>query len=988
MNKNIVAFLAASMAVCFGAHAYGETYFLEAFNTNPPLAATQAPGVWYVDRYAPAAFESASFGGDNRLRLAISAADGANSRPASKKGTFYNTQGRKFDLGNGFYTSIRGRLYVGSDWNTELRRSDIWGTLVNASNVISGYPIIGIAKTSYSGGLVCRVYSNDKFQNGTNVADWVDVTAQIPGGIVTNAWYDLEIKLKPGAIEYYVNGILVFTDNAAFGSTKFSNVIIQGYNFNDPALPADGKPALLNDSYDIFWDDITAGPSGMEGVPVDLNGSYRSPNSGTVGSGASGIAVAATIPIGFGTVYERSGTNSIFENVVNGTFTPFNDLTKAPNNLFMANANGTSFEADVKLDGSWKPFQFGGSDPMVPKATGDTFGIGWIGAVNTFGIRFATDLSGNYVAHLSSSKIVTGSHAILDSNGSPATLPAGTTRVRVNASVVGGMLTGSVMPLDGPAAYQVFNLGSTNGSNMNTNSPWTIDFTNVGFFAGFETHENQASKAGAYVSNFNTNAIPNALYVTTDDPYVRSSDASIDYRVGQANLGAEVSGYQVFMQLLGGQGFASGLYQGPYQQFFPATIGSNLDFAGAGYYSNQMNGRVASIKAFPGALEAATGINFEPAPNLFSSAAPYFSDIPANVRNSNVVLVDNTPPAMTSPVLGGSSWVAPNAVVGTLTFVVDAKDVGTHQSGLDVRPYGVITWSNGSTTSVTTSSEVGNNFVGSVPITSSTPSGPATLSLTVVDRAGNSTTKTVTFNVSTVNVTFDVTQVALNGDANRVIEFRFGGSGGSHAPVLVRKVVNFNTPVVVGATASRKGTVVITMQDLDLADDGIVNNSVLSTSVLTTAYVKDPFFSLAKMVTLSGASGNYTGSAELLLGDLTNNNVINVADLAVWTMNNGTSMSENTTLGQAALPRQANIDGIGAPSVGLADRNIITTNWLMVGDSDTSTNFRGGDGSLTLSEFVRETGIALSEALKIDTDGNGTITRAEVLAWVPSKVRR
>jgi hypothetical protein len=66
------------------------------FNTPVVTGATQAPGVWYTDRYAPAGFSSPDFfDGDNRLLHSISAADSATNRPGAFSSAFYNTQGRK-----------------------------------------------------------------------------------------------------------------------------------------------------------------------------------------------------------------------------------------------------------------------------------------------------------------------------------------------------------------------------------------------------------------------------------------------------------------------------------------------------------------------------------------------------------------------------------------------------------------------------------------------------------------------------------------------------------------------------------------------------------------------------------------------------------------------------------------------------------------------------------------------------------------------------
>lgn len=962
--------------------AESSTYFADPFNSNPALSNTQAPGVWYPDRYRPAQFDSFFFDGDNRLRIGISAADGAALRPGGQTGTFYNTQGRKFDLGNGVYTSLKADLYVANDWDTNFRRSDIWATALNGSNAIVHYPIIGFANVAgTTGNIVCRAYDS-------SIGNWVNVSSQVPGGITTNRWYTIEIRIKPGVFEYLIDGKVVYIDNSTNGAVSFADVIMQAYNFNDAALGAGNYPAALNDSYDAYWDNMVVGPIPTEAFPVDLNGSYRSPSSGpmspTVGS-ASGLAVAATVPLGFGSIFERNGVNAVADNAVNGTFTPFNDVTKIPNALAVANAGGTAIEADVELGGAWKPFQWGqGIGNVPPFATGDTFAVGWVNGFNSFGVRFATTLSGQYITHLASTRVATGSIAILDTNGTPATLPAGTTRVRVNASVVGGLLTGTVTPLDGPSAMSVFSLGSTNGLNMDTNSPWALDYTACGFVAGFETHEHVAADASATVTNYTTNAVPNALFMFADDPYVKSSDAAIYYRVGQANLAQTVTGFQAFMNALGGQTFASGSYAGPYTTFIPVTITSLLNAAGAANTDNQANTTVVNLVFTPGAGEVATGAGFRPNSgtevNLFAGGPPNFNDITATTSNSNTVVIDNTAPVLTPATLGGSAYVTPNVTVGSLELTMTATDLGAQQSGLNSRPAGTITWSNLTTTNVSTFSLTANQFRAVVPITSSTPNGTATLSMTVCDRAGNCTTQVVTFNVSTVNAYLTLVQWGVTANVNRVIEFTFGGTGGSQTPITLRKVVTFNVPTMVGSDPSREGTVTISYQELDLADNGNPDNSVPPAAAITRVYVKDPFFSLGKREPVSGPPSSLTGSVIMRMGDVTNNNVVNVSDLAVWAANNGSSMNPNTTLSQLATPRQANIDGAGA--VDLFDRNLIVSSWLFAGDSSVGNySAGGGNGSQTVEQVIKETRLPASLVKSMDLNEDGWITREEVLRW-------
>ncbi len=997
--------LGAAVLVAGQAAAYD--YFTDPFDVNPVITGDQTavPNAWFWDRYRPDHFDSEVFLGDNRLHIGISSNDGfgpnatGGGRPPAYASTFYNTQGRQYLLGNGYYTSIKGKLYVGSDWSTNRRRSDIWGVAVNGANSVVGYPIIGIANIDAST-IVCRVFTQDTDQNPNTPLDggWVDVSASVPGGLTTNRWYSLEVRLKPGVYEFLVDGKLVFSDQFTYSvlqtnqAVAFGAMIMQAYNFNDPTLAPINQS--FQDSYDVYWDDVTAGPFPLQGFPVDLNGSYRSPSSGPLGPSQSGIAVAATFPFGFGNVFERNGVNAVADNAVNGSFTPYNDTTKLPNFLALATANdgdGTTFEADIDLSGTWKPFEWGGSPPNFPPfATGDTFAVGMMNSFNSFGVQFVTDLAGFFKARISSTKLSSGSLGVLETNGTPATFPAGTTRVRVNASVSAGLLTATVMPLDGPDAYVVSPLGSTNGLNLDTNSPWLITYTSIGFVAGFETHEHVSAAANATVSNFSTNAVPNAMYLFTDDPYVRSVDPNIAYRAGQANLLQLITGYQAFMLAGGGQTFASGTYVGPYTTFFPPVITTLLNASAAGVSPNQANVSFVDFLYTPGGAEVATGMGYRPNAgtenNLFAGGPPLYSDFLSNAFGSNIVVIDNTAPTLSPITLGGTAYSPPNVIVGTLNITIDATDLGAQQSGLDGRPAGQVTWSNATTTPLSTVSIIGNTFRTSIPITLSTPSGPATISLSVTDRAGNTTNQVLAITVSTVNVTLTLIEKGVDANVNRVVDIMVGSTGGPTAPIMVRKLVAFNVFTNAPGPNSRQGTVLITYQDLDLADNALVDYSVPSTAALTLFWAKDPFFSLGKQAALAGSFGSFTGSATLTMGDLTNNNVVNVSDIAVWAANNGLVMNPNTTLVQPPTPRQANVDGVG--NVDLGDRNLIIAAWLLAGDVNLVGNFRDGgggqrrDGMQRISAVQKETGLSLRLLQSMDSNRDDWLTRIEVLRWV------
>lgn len=192
----------------------------QTFDTSPTLSTTQAPGVWYTDRYAPAGFASESFAGDNRLALTLSAADGATSRPGSFSSAFYNTQGRKFDVGGA--TSLAVDFYIDSAFGgVNGRIGGLWGTAVDGSNIITAFPIIEFHGDGAGSGSF----------NIWDGATFVDIG--LTAGFVFNSFYTMTMDLVGNTVEYSINGTSVFTDTDSNGSTGFANVILQGINTND-----------------------------------------------------------------------------------------------------------------------------------------------------------------------------------------------------------------------------------------------------------------------------------------------------------------------------------------------------------------------------------------------------------------------------------------------------------------------------------------------------------------------------------------------------------------------------------------------------------------------------------------------------------------------------------------------------------------------------------------------------------------------------------
>jgi hypothetical protein len=227
-----------------------QTFQLQAFNNNPTIGATKAAATWYTDRFAPNGFISENFDGDNRLKHSIVASDQQGSG-------FRNTQGRKYDTEDA--TSISIELYVPAAWaTTGERMAGFWGTGFNATNAISLFPIIEF--TSTGGTPRFRVYPVD-----ASVGGWVDLG--LPSGFAYDEWYTLTMTLVNGEVIYSIDDLsYTLPDN---GTTRFGNVILQGYNF-----------AAGGTTYDIYWDNLKI----FGGVPTEDN----RPTTGIALVGAGG----------------------------------------------------------------------------------------------------------------------------------------------------------------------------------------------------------------------------------------------------------------------------------------------------------------------------------------------------------------------------------------------------------------------------------------------------------------------------------------------------------------------------------------------------------------------------------------------------------------------------------------------------------------------------------------------------------------------------
>lgn len=213
-NLSVLVSVAIASAVAAPALAQSNDF------SSPVTTGARAPGVWYVDRHAPAGFQTSG----GQLIESISGGD------YQGPGSFYNTQGYAYDLNPGT-TSLSIDLTVDQSWldsGLQQRWASLWGVATDGSASVSGYPIIDFTT---SGG-VARFEVWD-----SNLGSWSDLATGVTAGA-----YTLNIGLGGGLFTYTVDGHSSSFD--ANGSTQISSVILQGYNSGN--------------SYDIHWDNLNA----------------------------------------------------------------------------------------------------------------------------------------------------------------------------------------------------------------------------------------------------------------------------------------------------------------------------------------------------------------------------------------------------------------------------------------------------------------------------------------------------------------------------------------------------------------------------------------------------------------------------------------------------------------------------------------------------------------------------------------------------------
>lgn len=206
------------------------------------------PAGWTTDRYEPASFSNVGTyqSRNNVLGIGIDSSGTSANRAPGFQDTFYNTQGRGYALNGAVGSTLDADLYVETGWRDGSQgnvRSDMWAVLSNGAGV-TDYGIIGF--TNYGGAARLRVWDDSA---------WVDLGT----GPAFGDWNAFSIELTASSMVYRVGGNVVYTDNT-IGGDHISSVLMQAYNFGDPAI----QGAVVVD-YMAHW--ANAGGGGANDVP-------------------------------------------------------------------------------------------------------------------------------------------------------------------------------------------------------------------------------------------------------------------------------------------------------------------------------------------------------------------------------------------------------------------------------------------------------------------------------------------------------------------------------------------------------------------------------------------------------------------------------------------------------------------------------------------------------------------------------------------------
>lgn len=433
------------------------------------------------------------------------------------------------------------------------------------------------------------------------------------------------------------------------------------------------------------------------GVQVDLNGTYTAAKNSTVG--------ATTDQNGVGALPRVHEPGAGFR------YTPYSNTFKPPTRLENLDLRNKSFWFDVDLgnpanwpnpDSLYNWFAGNAADgqpgaSLVVQA-GNSNGNGSMNVANGNGLRISFyRKDGNFYAYIRN---------LWYAQDFAIPQAPNATRYRVRVDVGDGPLTVRFTQLNGTGTengaqpYTVHNLigGSTDYIGL-TSASFLVQMVNK-----LDSTETVAKPTVASVSNFGTNAIPNALAATADKPYWTTLDNPypVLYRLRAQNLSTPISGYDAaarFEQPAGGPLY---YYLGQYENtgFFEVTPRPSFPPDGNDEFwhgqrsllNTTQNDILLESYAFAVDPSASYGGPYVLSP-LASTQGNQFSRLyngagvgfnPTLVK-SNAVVLDNVPPVLEnlSVTVGGST---PSSLTAgqTVTVSVNASDLGSGLQGVPV----------------------------------------------------------------------------------------------------------------------------------------------------------------------------------------------------------------------------------------------------------------------------------------------------------------
>ncbi len=737
------------------------------------------------------------------------------------------------------------------------------------------------------------------------------------------------------------------------GSSLTSNIFRLKYKLDSPVTLPAGQYYFSHDAVIVECD-----------MPVDLSGTYCSPS----GVSAVGRCDATTDPAGVTyapgqKVYEESGSLLAQD----ATYTPFSDGLKPPVSL-TADMDEQCYDYDVDLHelSKWN------TGLTTNYFTGEYFTVG-LGR----NVRWTTAQGPEVWTTFWRPQGQPGFRIELMSavpTAPPASYlyyqaPADESRFRICVCINGGLIAAQITALNGAGAGLSHIIGPMPLDGAD-------DVSNTGFFAGFRSYSLE-NKALATISGLSTWAKPNALYLYCDDPYVKPGETAY-YRMGMAALDQPTWGYQAFLSNSNPalQTLSFRAYTGwPFPTKNIPTITDPPLAMSAGVFGSlaspvQRNTTLVTLD-YTTIGQGIGSLDFRSnnPPTRFSDANG--NPINPYTQNSNLVLSDGVAPSLSivSAKQGVTNIIGGTAIQGQVDITVSAADLGVGipniGSGLACRPVIKIDFSppgpGPEDVTLDTFSGPDNQFMAKYTIVPTTPCGPATITATATDNAGNSASQSASFNVNTAQITVNLSLTLVGATIQRGIEFTVGGTSGLNPPITFCKNVNFVS-----------GAAMVVLNAFD---------GILCGAAFTRIGAKDTLHTLNRTVALVPlGNSQFTAAMALAGGDANNDNLIDILDYGVFAFKYGTNYGTGDTP-CGTLPPHPDFSGNGI--VGTEDYTFIATQFLAIGDA--SPGNYGPIGTpkttATIAEIVKA-GVPRMIALQFDANKDGIVTMREIADWL------